>query len=113
MSVLLRLSLVLILVASGISLGAARGQLRAAGAVVLCAGGAVQVQLVDVRGKPVARTHICPDMALSLMAAVGQPPQDTAMRQGGVWRLDPMPVLVLAGARAIVDARARGPPALV
>lgn len=113
MPVLLRLSLVLILVASGISLGAARGQLRAAGAVVLCAGSAVQVQMVDARGEPVARTHICPDMALSLMAAVGQPPPDVAMRQGGVWRLDSVPAPVRVAGRAVADARARGPPAVV
>ena len=113
MPVLLRLSLVLILVASGISLGAARGQLRAAGAVVLCAGGAMQVQLVDARGKPVARTHICPDMALSLMAAVGQPPPDAALRQGGVWHLDPVPAPRLTAWLAVADARARGPPARV
>lgn len=110
MVALFRLSLVLVLLASGISLGAARGQVRAAGQVVLCAGEAVQVQLVDARGQPVTRTHICPDMALSLMAAVAQPLPDTGARRGGVWLLDPAPVTVSAFAVPVAGARARGPP---
>lgn len=110
MAVLFRLSLVLILVASGISLGAARGQLRVAGAVVLCTGSAVQVQLIDERGQPVNRTHVCPDMALSLMAAVAQPAAEAGLRQGGVRHLDPAPAPVLAPGRHLAGTRARGPP---
>ncbi len=110
MAVLFRLSLILIFLASGIALGAARGQLRVAGAVVLCAGEAVQVQLVDVRGQPVKRTHICPDMALSLMAAVAPPAPDMAVRQGGARGLDPVPAAMPASGWQGMDARARGPP---
>ena len=113
MSVLLRLSLVLLLVVSGITLGAARGQARVAGAVVLCAGTTVQVQLVDAQGVPVPRTHICPDMALSLMAAVGQGAPGVVPRQDGGWSLDPVAVQGLAPGRVVVDARARGPPGRV
>ena len=40
----LHLSLILLLVVTGLSLGAARGQARVAGQVVLCAGGAVTVR---------------------------------------------------------------------
>lgn len=112
MSVLLRLSLVLLLFASGISLGAARGQARVAGLVVLCAGGAVVAQPVDERGQPVGRLHVCPDMALSLMAAVGQPAPDVELRSGEAWRLDPVPEPVPVPGRTVADARARGPPKL-
>lgn len=114
MAVLFRLSLVLMLVASGIALGAARGQLRVAGAVVLCTGSStVQVQLIDAGGNPVSRTHICPDMALSLMAAVAQPVPDAGIRAGGVRGVAPVPVPVLSAGRHLSEARARGPPPAV
>lgn len=110
MSWLIRLSLVLILVLSGAGLGAARGQLRIAGTVVLCAGEAVTVLTVDVNGRPVQRTHLCPDMALSLLAAVANPPP-LPLPQAGIWlRLAAMPVPVAQPWRMAQAPRARGPP---
>ncbi|WP_299361879.1 hypothetical protein [uncultured Paracoccus sp.] len=75
----LHLILILVLVVTGLSLGAARGQVRAAGQVVLCAGSAVTLIDVDRDGVPVQRPHLCPDMALSLL--VGLATQDIDLRR--------------------------------
>ena len=66
----LRLILVVALMLASVALGAARGQTRVAGEIVLCAGGAVTVQAVDAEGRPVGHVLVCPDMALSLLASV-------------------------------------------
>lgn len=110
MPVLIRLSLVLVLLLSAASLGAARGQMRAAGTVVLCAGAAVSVQAVDINGRPVPVTHICPDMALSLMAAVAGPPVLPVRAEAAGAVLDPAADAVARSGRSAVAHRARGPP---
>ncbi|MDO5528165.1 MAG: hypothetical protein Q4F71_02075 [Paracoccus sp. (in: a-proteobacteria)] len=66
----LHLFLALALIVSSVGFGTARGQARIAGEMVLCAGGAVVVVAVDHGGNPVEKALICPDMALSLMAAI-------------------------------------------
>lgn len=110
MRMMLRLFLVVILVCSGIALGAARGQLRIGNEVVLCTGEAITVRTVDRDGKPVTVTHICPDMALSLMAAVAgsaadQPPASTRARI-----LVASPSLTPALGHEALIRHARGPP---
>lgn len=62
--------LCLILIVTSVAFGAARGQARVAGQIVLCIGGAAQVVAVDGSGQPVLRVHLCPDCALSGLAAV-------------------------------------------
>ena len=74
-----RLFLILLLVLTGQTLAAARGQAQIAGEMVLCAGEFTTVVTVDAQGNPVKRVTLCPDMAPSLMNAVAiaspfQPP---------------------------------------
>jgi hypothetical protein len=54
---------------SSISLAVARGQTRVGGQIVLC-GGATLVTTLDPLGRPLGPPHICPDMALAVMAAL-------------------------------------------
>lgn len=61
--------LIAVLVLTGTALGAARGQAKIAGQMVICSGGSVMVVTVDRDGNPVERPQFCPDMALSLLAA--------------------------------------------
>lgn len=63
-------SLSLLLLVTAIAFGAARGQTRVAGQVVLCIGGAAVTIEVDEDGQPVGAVHVCPDCALSSLAAV-------------------------------------------
>lgn len=109
MSRLLRLSLILLLVVTGVALGHARGQSRIAGQVVLCAGGTITTRDVDADGAPVPLVHVCPDMALSVLA--GLSPEAAVPSAPSVPRRARR---VPAGASAIEaerdGARARGPP---
>lgn len=68
-----RLILILLMVLTGQSLAAARGQAQIAGEVVLCAGEITRVVSVDAQGQPVQRVSICPDMALSLLNGFAVP----------------------------------------
>ena len=70
----LRLSLILVLALTGLSLGAARGQAKVAGQIVLCSGESVVTVAGDDQGKPITRVLICPDMALSLMQGIDDAP---------------------------------------
>lgn len=76
-----RLALILCLMLTGIGLGAARGQVQVDGHIVLCTGQGI-VTVDAPPGSPAGHTHICPDMALSLLAAVhAQPATSVAPRR--------------------------------
>lgn len=100
-------ALILCLVLTGIGLGAARGTVLRAERVVLCTGhGVVVVERPDGQ----RQAHLCPDMALSLLAATLDHPGDalalhTAPRSGRAFS-----VLHTAGRKA-PSAAARDPPA--
>jgi len=106
---LLALSLALILAATSLTMAVARGQARVAGEIVICSGLGVTVITVDAQGNPTGPAHICPDMALALLAAppaaaLTLTPPDTARRAPGL----PEPATA-RGADAPRPA-ARGPP---
>lgn len=105
----LHLALILVLAFTGLSLGAARGQTQAAGQVVLCAGGAVTVQLVDQDGQPVERAQICPDMALSLLSAPDSPAMLPHV-DAPVVRFVPTVSRPVAEGRGLRPRQGRGPP---
>ena len=101
--------LIVTLLLTGLALGAARGQARIAGAVVICAGNAVTVMTVDENGNPVEAPHFCPDMALSLLAAVAVPnaaPLRVATASEAMFQPPP----ALGASRDAPTARARAPP---
>lgn len=65
-----------LILATSVLMGAARGQARVAGEILLCRGGAVVSVSVDARGAPVTPPHPCPDCVLHAFG-VGAPPQGT------------------------------------
>lgn len=73
---LIRLILILSLVLTGHALASARGQAQLGERLVLCTGHAVVV-VYGADGAPVESPYFCPDMALSLLAAVS--PFDAAV----------------------------------
>lgn len=107
----LRLFLILALALTGQTLASARGQAQAAGEIVICAGTAVTTITVDRNGQPVKTTHICPDMALSLLAFVPSPDAEPARDEAA--RLLHFTQGARDGlSRAVPQAVARGPPLL-
>lgn len=67
-------TLALIVAITSQQLAVARGTaMTAAGEVVLCTGQGIVTVAVDDQGNPIGPVHICPDCALSLMAAVAAP----------------------------------------
>ena len=67
------LALILLMLATSVSLGIARGQVQADGAVVLCSGTTISLQPVGGDGEPGPRALVCPDMAPGLMVAIALP----------------------------------------
>ncbi|WP_138468007.1 hypothetical protein [Poseidonocella sp. HB161398] len=76
--------LVLLMLVSGFSYGAARGQARAAGELVICAGGAAVTVRVDAEGQPVRDTHLCPDGIQGALSALLPPGALPAPRPAGL-----------------------------
>lgn len=101
-------TLILILVLTSLALGSARGQARMAGQIVICAGSTTITIAVDDQGQPVSRTHFCPDMALSLLAAVAA--QDDVSPILLAHRIDWFVVQHSAQPRDIPAHNARDPP---
>jgi len=108
---LVALSLALVLAATSLTMAVARGQARVAGEIVICTGMGITVVTVDAEGNPTGPAHICPDMALALMAApplapiVFAPP--TTFR-----RAPDLPHPVLSRGAEAPRPAARGPPFL-
>lgn len=100
-------ALILCLMLTGIGLGAARGTILRADRVVICTGhGLVVVERPDGQ----RQAHVCPDMALSLLAAAPAPSADALSPQGPARTARPSSVLVVPG-QAAPPAAARDPPA--
>lgn len=67
----LTLTLALLIAVTSQQMAMARGVMYdAAGQVVLCTGQGTQTVTVDHSGNPIEVVHICPDCALTLVAAV-------------------------------------------
>lgn len=79
--------LILVVMLTGIGLGAARGVVRQGDRIVLCTGhGVVVTQRPDGQDQ----AHLCPDMALSLMAALGGAAPVVPERIAGADGFDPV-----------------------
>lgn len=101
------LILILAVMLSSIGLGAARGTVRMGDQIVLCTGhGVVVVERPDGQGDTV---RLCPDMALTFMAAIGS--ADVILPQRfGVPRLLSLDASPGAAPWAQAWVRARDPP---
>ncbi|WP_410218209.1 hypothetical protein [Paracoccus sp. (in: a-proteobacteria)] len=100
--------LILVLMLTSIGLGVARGQVRLGTEVVLCTGhGVVVTRLPDGGG---GKAHLCPDMALSLLAAVNPADVLVPPRVAVPGKIVLAPASDQPPARQ-VQVRVRGPPA--
>jgi hypothetical protein len=109
---LLPLLLSVLIGLTGFTLAGARGQTRTGESVILCTGAGALVVTLDAEGNPAGPAHVCPDMALALLAGVAAgPPVVPAARPAGSEALTPAP----AGPGAPVSlplGEPRGPPSL-
>ena len=106
----LALALALLMGVTSLGLGAARGQARIAGEIVICTGMGITVVTLDENGNPVGTPHICPDMALALLAAPPFAPL-VLLPPAGSARAADLPEPAAAQGRAAPRPAARGPPA--
>jgi hypothetical protein len=67
---LLSCILAVVLLVSAVAAGAARGQTRVAGQIVICSGAGVVTLWVDADGQPVPHQSACPDCVMTALAAV-------------------------------------------
>jgi len=108
----LPLILILAVMLTSIGVGAARGTVRSGDQIVLCTGhGTVIIQRPDGdgTGDQGSRTHLCPDMALSLLAAIAPADVVLAGRVGAARHLSPVPDPRVVSVRPL-QVRARDPP---
>jgi hypothetical protein len=107
---ILNLSLALLLVATSLLAASARGQTAVNGQpVILCsAEGLIQVSL-DSNGDQEGLAHLCPDLALGLLAALELPPTNLFHPVGRAVVLQPVR-LSHAIELAVPALGARGPP---
>ena len=103
--------LALIMAVTSVGLASARGQTHVGGQVVLCSGGRIVTVTLDINGEPMGPTHICPDMALTMMLAVADAPANLARpdAQGAVLGVDTISQTVPVISHL---SRARAPPVL-
>lgn len=99
-----------VLALTGVALGHARGTVMAGESVILCSGTGVVVVSLDAQGNPVGPPHVCPDMALGLIAGVAPPAPDLPARPGARVEAAVMAAMPVAPAQNARTARARGPP---
>lgn len=105
----LALFLSLVLLATSGAMAAARGQSMAAAQIVLCTGTGPLAVAVDANGEPIGPVHICPDCALTLLAAVDVPAASATFAPRGLtMRFEP--VATASAAAPLVETRARAPP---
>lgn len=97
-----------LLVTAGMS-GAARGQAKVAGEIVICSGQGAVTLTVDADGNPTGPVHWCPDCVLTLLAAVAGPGASPAV-PFGVIRAQWGHAVDVHAAGALTPPQARGPP---
>ncbi len=105
------LILILAMTAMGFAAAAARGQTDLGGqVVVLCSGGGLVQVTLDESGAPTGETHLCPDLAFGLLAALEVSPPDVARPFVAATDAPGAVADVVPHGRAPGAAQARGPP---
>ncbi|WP_116130946.1 hypothetical protein [Tropicimonas sp. IMCC34043] len=102
--------LVLTLGLSTHAVGMARGQMPAAGEIVLCTGQGVVTISVDDRGNPVERHTLCPENSATLLAAVALPAPALPVLPVVHWRRARPVVLACPQCGLARTRHARAPP---
>ena len=104
------LVLILVVMLTSVGLGAARGTVRQGNEVVLCTGHGVVVTVLP--GDQGRTAHLCPDMALAMLAAIGAP--DVVLPQRIlVARAAPLTRRSHVGGVQRITIRVRDPPAVL
>lgn len=101
---LLRLALIALVLLTSLSLGMARGQMRAGTELVLCGGTVVITDPDDP-----AKTRYCPDMAAGLLLTLDPPPVSVAPNEQP-WRRAAFPAASRLAPLPQPVPQARGPP---
>ena len=84
---LILLSVILSLGLSTVGFGVARGHAPAAGQMVICTGHGIVTVTIDADGNPVTTQTLCPDAALSALAATPSPSAEVvAPERPRAWR---------------------------
>lgn len=105
------LILIFAMTTMGLVAAAARGQTVLGGQVVmLCSGGGLVQVTLDETGAPTGDTHLCPDLAFGLLAALEVPPPDVARPMLNATDAPRMIAGIVRHGEAPVAAQARGPP---
>ena len=106
---LLSLSLSLVLLVTSQSAAVARGAPHAVDQILICSGTSVITVFVDADGQPTEATHLCPDCALHLLAAL-VPPITAVTQVIGLSTQLTYPAQLLRDGANRVSASARAPP---
>lgn len=106
----LGLWLSLVLALASVTLAHARGQARIGDTFVLCTGGGAVTVTLDAEGNPTGPAHICPDMALALMAGVAAMPASVPVPQVTSHAEQEAFVATLAAPVTLPVGEPRGPP---
>lgn len=105
----LAVTLAFLLALTSMTMAAARGQVMQGGVVVLCSGAVISAATPEGRDTPAGTAHICPDMALALLAALDLVLPEAERPQTRARALMPRPLRRGRG-RVLPVARARAPP---
>jgi len=107
----LAILLALMLSFTGQAMAVARGASSASGQMVICSGNGPLIVSVDENGQPTGPPYICPDYALSLIAATGDAPNFPTSPIGRKSTLK-FDVAQFAPPLTVIRASARAPPVL-
>ncbi|MCV2869647.1 hypothetical protein OEW28_13515 [Defluviimonas sp. WL0002] len=107
-------ALSLVLMLTGFATAFARGQAfdETGQVVVLCSGGGLVQITLDSQGRPTGQSHLCPDLASNLLAALSAAPPETTPLQ--LWqRLNLIDPARHGEGRVLPGNTARDPPRFV
>lgn len=105
----LALAMALLLALTSESAAIARGQTMLAGQIILCSGAAITPVSGGPEGQPRGTAHLCPDMVLTLLAALDLHRPQWQRPTTRVSR-DAVPLRRRGRDRGLPVARARAPP---
>lgn len=107
----LALFLSLVVTLTGHASASVQGGRDAAGQMVICSASGPMVVYVDDQGQPTQAPHYCPDCVMHLLDAVSQP-QGQLLRDQAGQAIDLVEEAPQRAHRLLLQAVARGPPAL-
>jgi hypothetical protein len=105
----LTFALVVMMLATSITMAVARGQVRVGEQIVICSGYGLATIEVDAEGNPIGPVHICPECTLHFLAFLDAVPPSVA-RPATAARTVAVAQVAVPLSRVPATTRARGPP---